>query len=251
MGWLGDKLGFSDPARTGGQYEGIDRTNFDLPGYAGQQGRLNGYLAGVDGRYAPDINTHLGQQSGFRGQQQGLADLLMDRARGNNSVAELQLRQGADMANQQAMSQAASARPQNTAMAQRLAMNNNATNMMGLSGATALARAQEAAMAQGQLGQVLGQGRSADEAMSMFNASQQNQGDLSQAQLQQQQMSLNDQARQGLLGQSLQAAGMQQQGGMGYEQGRTQRYGAALGVPTNKEVLVGGITSLGGLLGGG
>jgi hypothetical protein len=88
-----------------------------------------------------------------------------------------------------------------------------------------------------------------DEALAMFNAGQTNQRALEQARLAQQQYAINDAARQGLLGTSLQAAGMQQQGGMGYEQQRGQRFAGMLGVPTAQEKGIGAFTGLAGLFG--
>jgi len=243
--------GVNDPARNGGPYEGVDRNNFNLPGYDQQQGRLSGYLSQVDGRAAPNIGAFQSAgRSGFAGQQGQLANMLMDRAQGNNSVAALQLQQGLDAANQQQRSLMASARPGNVGMAMLAGGQNMANQSMGITNQAALARAQEAQMAANSLGGLLAQGRGADEGLNMFNAGQQNQRTGQQAQMNQQQYAMNDAARLGYLGQSLQAAQAQQQGGMNYEQNRTSRYGAAMGVPTNGEVLMGGITGLAGGGGG-
>jgi hypothetical protein len=242
-----------DPAREGGQYEGLDRSNFNLPGYDQQQGRLSGYLGQVDARQAPHIGPYQqAGQSDFRGQQDRLSSLLMDRANGNNSVADMQMRQGLDAANQQQRSLMASARPSNVGMAMLTGSQNMANQAMGITGQAGMARAQEAQMAANSLGGLLAQGRGADENLSMFNAGQENQRAYGQAGMNQQQMGMNDAARLGYLGQSLNAAQAQQQGGMGYEQNRTQRYGAAVGVPTQGEVWRGGLAGLGGMaLGGG
>jgi hypothetical protein len=253
MGWLGHYLGLDDPARSGGQYEGVDRNNYNLPGYDDQQARLNGYLGQNDARQAPQIGgyEHAGQ-SDFRGQQGQLASLLMDRANGNNSVADMQMRQGLDAANQQQRSLMASARPSNVGMAMLTGSQNMANQAMGITGQAGLARAQEAQMAANSLGGLLASGRGADEGLNMFNAGQQNQRTFGQANMNQQQMGMNDAARLGYLGQSLNAAQAQQQGGMGYEQNRAGRFGAVLGVPTKREQIIGGISGLaGGLIPGG
>jgi hypothetical protein len=251
-GMLPGGAGPNDPSRAGGEYSGVDRNNFNLPGYDDQQARLGGYLGQVDSRTAPQIGDYeRAQQSGFRGQQGQLANLLMDRANGNNSVAEQQLRQGLDASNRSQMAFMAGARPTNAAMAMRLGSQNMAGNAMGMTGQAALARAQEANMAANSLGGVLAQGRGADENLGMFNAGQQNQRTFGQAGMNQQQMAINDAARAGYLGQSLAAAQAQQQGGMNYEQNRAGRFGAVLGVPTNEEVLLGGISSLAGMGGKG
>ena len=235
----------NDPYREGGEYSGVDRGNYDLPGYQATQDRYGDYLSQVDNRSAPQLAmADQAHNSAFRGQQSDLASLLMDRAQGNNSVAEQQLRQGLDASNHQQMALMAGARPSNAAMALRLGGQNMATSSMGLTGQAALARAQEANLAANSLGSVLAQGRGADENVDMFNAGQANHRSDVNAQLQQNQTSIDDAARGNLLGGSLQAAGLQQQGGMGYEQNRAGRFGAVLGVPTNQEVMYGGLQGM-------
>lgn len=245
-GILPGGVGSGDPSRSGGQYEGVDRGNFNLPGYDNIQGRYGSYLNQVDNRNAPQIGEYERAQAsgGFQGQQHDLSNLLMDRAQGNNSVAEQQMKQGVDLANQRQLAFAAGARPSNAGMAMRLAGQNMGSNMMDLAGQTAIARAQEANQAANSLGGVLAQGRGADEGLNMFNAGQNNQRQFGQAQMNQNQMGINDAARQGLLGGSLAAAQAQQQGGEQYEGNRTQRFGSVLGVPTNQEVLMGGLKSV-------
>lgn len=206
-------LGSDEPIRGGGQYEGIDRGNFNLPGYDEAQKRYGDYLGGVDAR----------GQSSFRGGQEDLGKLLMDRAQGRGpSVAGETLRQQNEMAQRQQLAMAAGANPANAAMAQRLASEGAANASVGLGGQAALARATEANQAAGLLGNVYGQGRQQDIANT----------------------AVNDQARAELLRQGLMASQMQQQGGMNYEQNRTQRYGAALGVPTQGEALVKGLSGV-------
>jgi hypothetical protein len=226
-----------DPARSGGEYSGVDRGNFDLPGYQATQDRYGNYLNQVDRRDAPTIN----QNTQFRGGQTQLSNLLMDRAQGRGSVAEQQMQQGVDLANQRQLALAAGARPGNAAMAFRMAGQNMGSNMMDLAGQTAIARAAEANQAANSLGGVLAQGRGADDQLAM-----------AQAQMQQNQMGINDAARQGLLGGSLAASQAQQQGGQNYEQNRTQRFGSVMGAPTNEEVLMGGLQGVakGAMMGG-
>lgn len=206
-------LGSDEPIRQGGQYEGVNRDNFELPNFNALQGRNLDYLHGVDTR----------GQSSFRGGQEDLGKLLMDRAQGRGpSVAGETLRQQNEMAQRQQLALAAGANPANAAMAQRLASEGAANASVGLGGAGALARATEANQAAGLLGNVYGQGRQQDIANT----------------------AVNDQARAELLRQGLQGAGMQQQGLMGYEQNRTARYGSALGVPTQGEQFVKGLTGI-------
>ncbi len=242
-----------DPSRSGGEYAGVNQDNFQLPGAQGFHDRIGGYLNEVDGRQGPKIGAYeRAQQSGFAGDQRELAGMLMDRAQGKNSVAEQQWRQGTEAANHQQRSMMAGARPGNAAMAMRVGSQNMATNAMGMTGGAALARAQEAQQAAMGLGGVLAQGRGADENLGMFNASQSNQRQFGQAQMDQQQTAMDDAARAGLMGQDVNVAGLQQQGNMGYEQNRTNRFGATLGVPTNSEAtagLIGGL--LKGVSGGG
>lgn len=251
--WLSDFTGKLSTGilgdRADNEYSGVNQGNFNLPGYQQHQDRVSGYLGQVDSRQAPNIApTERAQQSGFAGQQRGLADMLMDRARGNNSVAEMQLKQGLEQGNRQQMSMMAGARPQNAGLAMLMGSQNMANNAMGMSGQAALARAQESQMAAQSLGGVLAQGRGADENLNMFNAGANNQRSLAGAQMQQNQMGLNDAARQGLLGSGLQASGLQQQGGMNYEQNRTNRYLGHLGMPTAQESVVGGVTGIIGAL---
>ena len=214
------------------QYGASDRNNFNMPGYDAMQGRYNGYLGMVDARGAPQA-----QGSAVAGDQRNLAGMLGARARGEGSVAELQLRQATDQGMRQQQAMAAGARPGSSAMAARLAGQNMGRMQAGLGQAAAIARAQEANQAAGQLGGLYGQMRGQDENMSQFNA-----------QMGQQQMALNDQARNNLLNQSLGAAQGQQQGGIAYEQIQGNKFGAALGVPTQQEVALG---TAAGVLGAG
>lgn len=205
--------GSDTPIRSGGQYEGVNKDNFELPNFNALQGRGLDYLHGVDTR----------GQSSFRGGQEDLGRMLAERARGRGpSVADETMRQQNEMAQRQQLALAAGANPANAAMAQRLASEGAANASVGIGGAGALAKVTEANQAAGLLGNVYGQGR------------QQDIGNRA----------VDDQARAELLRQGLQGAGMQQQGMMGYEQNRTQRYGTALGVPTQGEQFIKGLTGL-------
>lgn len=240
--------------RTKNDYSGLDRNNFDLPGYQGMQDRYSGYLNQVDSRGTPQVGPYSqAAASGMAGQQRGLADLLMDRAQGRGaSLADMQMQRGFDQANQAQRQMMAGARPSSAAMAMRLGSQNMAANDMDLTGQAAMARAAEANGAANSLGGVLASGRSADENLNMFNAGQLNTRESQNAQLRQNQYGIDDAARAGLLGGSLTAAQAQQQGGMGYEQNRTSRYNATLGVPTQGETLFNGLKGLGtALVGGG
>jgi hypothetical protein len=218
-------------------------------GYDQFQDRYSQYLDQVSGRGAPQIGEYeRAGQSGVAGQQQSLADMLAARARGENSIAELQLRQGLDRGMNQQRSLAMGARPGSSAMAARQAAQNSGRMAADMGQQAAIARAQEAQMAAMGLGGLLGGMRGSDDEMARFNAAQHNQREYGQAGMNQQQMALNDSANANLLGQSLNAAGMQQQGGIAQEQIAANRFGTMLGQPTQGEVM----TGLGaGLLGGG
>lgn len=138
------------------------------------------------------------------------ADYLGRVMRGEDSVAAEQLRQGLqqNLGQQQAM--AAQARPGNAAMAARTAATQAGKLGAGLSGQQAMAGIAERQGAAGQL------------------------ADL-QARLRQQEL----QAALGGRRQAIQGLGM-------LENARTQRYGAALGVPTKGEQVLGLLGGLGG-----
>lgn len=270
LGTFLDPLGITpfgeDRVDRANEYGATTRENFDLPGYDEMQGRYDDYLGQIQGREAPQLGQF--QNAGFEraagsqiaGQQQSLADLLSGRARGEGSVAEMQLRQAADQGMAQQAALAAGARPGNSAMAARMAGQNMGRMQAGLGGAAAIARAQEANMAAGQLGGLLGQMRGSDEQMNMFNAGQRNNMNQfnagqqntrtgMQGQMDQNQIGMNDAANNALLGQSLSAAQSQQQGGIGYENVQAGKFGAMLGVPTDGEKFAGMAQGLIGALG--
>lgn len=249
LGFLGDAAG--GPNRADNEFRDINRGNFDVPQYGDLQHRQSSYLSEVNHRGVPQIGEYeRAAQSGVAGQQQSLADLLMRRANGQDSVSALQLRQGVDQGTAQQMAMAAGARPMSSAMAQRVAAQNAGRLTAGLAGQTALARAQEAQMAAQGLGAVLGGMRGSDDQLAQFNASQANSRTQSQAEMAQRQNAIDDAARNGLLGQSIDLAGMQQGGGIAYEGQRGQRFAGLMGNPTQEEKGMGALRDLGGLFGG-
>jgi hypothetical protein len=199
------------------------RTNFDLPGFGGQQQLAQGLAGDARERQAPT----LGPQSEFREGQQDLAGMLGRLARGEDSFSAQQLRANADRNISQQQALAASARPGQGAMAQRMAAQNAGRINQGLAGQQSLAGIAERQAAQGALGSLLGQARGADDQRSYQGA-----------QLGLQQQGISDAASLGYLGQGLQGAMAQQQGGMGYEQNMLQRYLASLGQPSSGEKLL-------------
>jgi hypothetical protein len=134
----------------GGQYQ-ANAANFNLPGY--QQSVQ---------AYTNLANQALGGgQSQFSGQQEQLAQNLFGTLKGNTpSVAQQQLQQTTQGNVANAYALAASGR-YNPAAARMAADNAAAVNQQA-AGQGAMLRAQEIQNAQGQLGNVLGQGRAQD-----------------------------------------------------------------------------------------
>jgi hypothetical protein len=89
-------------------------------------------------------------------------------------------------------------------------------------------------------GQFLQGARGQDDSQAQFNVD---------ARLRQ--LGLNDQSQLSALQQRLQGQQMQQQGGISYEQNRSNRYNAQLGVPTSGEQLIGAASGLAKLKFGG
>lgn len=250
-------------------YAGVDRNNFNVPGYQGREDELKGLqyqlgnrgaLQAQGGAIGPYAQSGEG---GFRQDQGALAAMLMRQAQGQDSMAAQQLRQYADqnIAQQQAL--AASARPGMGAMASRMAAQNAGRINQGLAGQTEMAQIAERLGASQALGGVLQGARGLDVNQSQFNAGMTNQQLLEQARLQQQnnqfnvgayqnQTGMNDAAIMEMLRQRNQLAQLQQQGGMGYEQVRAGKFGAATNVPSFDEMFLSGASNLGaGLATGG
>lgn len=243
---------WNTPSRSGGEYGGVDKGNFDLPGAKERSKRLLDMAQGFGQRQAPGIGRFQNSGEGeFRGGQEALIRQLQGRASGADSLSQIQLRQAADhnLAQQQAL--AASARPGQGAMAARMASQQAGNIGQGLAGQAAQAGIMERAQAQDMLGNVLAGARGQDIGQSQFNANTQNQRLLEMARMQQQQYGMNDQALLEALRQEQANAALRQQGTMGYEGQRTQRYGAAMGTPTYGEQILGGLSSAGAAFAGG
>jgi len=209
------------------KYGTLDRGNFNVPGYGGRQQNLLSQADYAAGRRSPQAGV-----SGFRSGQQGLVGLLEAQARGQGpSAAQLQLKDAMSRnvsAQQALMASGGSAR---SASQQAGALGASLSNQ------AAQARVQEQLGAQQQLGAALQGARGQDMQRNIANM---------EAQLRSR--GLNDQQIRAMLELELRQAGMQQQGGMGYEGQRTQRFGAMLGVPTRGEQVLSAGTSLLGLL---
>ncbi len=143
-----------------------------------------------------------------RGQQGDYINSLQNDVNGGTpSLAQLQLKQGADMALQNQAAMAASGGPTNYAFAQRNAAQQGASTMQNLNAQQGMLRAQEHTAAQAQLGNALNQQRVADlqaTGMSYQNAIQQAQLEAgqnqNQANLEAQQRGLNQQGQFGWYG---------------------------------------------------
>ena len=150
-------------------------------------------------RQAPQTGpANLAQASDFRNNQAGLIAQLQAMAAGQGpSAAAIQMREAMDRAAAAQTSAAAGAggRGVNQGAAYLNAANNSAAITAQGARDTAVLRAQEQNNAIGQLGQVVGQARGADEGLSQFNANAQNQGNIANLQAQLQQLGLNDESQ--------------------------------------------------------
>lgn len=225
LGSLGDALlGNSNRGqRAEDLYGGVNKGNYDLPGFQDQYNQY-GQLAGQN-RGTP-TSQYDAQQSAF-GQQ------LMNEAQGKGvgqQIIRQNLAEGQGNLARQQQSMAASARPGMGALQARNAAMNTADGASKLGGQAAFAGSNLQLNSMGQYGNFL-QGARQQDLDSQLRT-----------------MGLNDQRQLELLRQRLQSSGMQQQGGMGYEQNRLGRYGVAAGTPTTGEQILSGATGLAGLL---
>ncbi len=234
VGIAGDQAGLFDP-RTEGQYAGVDRSNFSLPGGDAMRQRDEALGAQFGQRGAPQA----ADSQYWQGQQQQVGGYLDATMRGQNSLSQDLLKQNTNANAAQQRSFAAGAAPGNAAMAQRLAgqnigrLNQNAAGQAGMMGI------QERNAAANSLAGLSGQARGQTMQGNQFNVG---------AQLQQ--TGLNDQAQGNAYGRQLTAAGMDQQGGMAYEGNRTQRAAGQLAQPTPGEEFLGmamGAAGMGGM----
>ena len=212
---LGNALGGNSDQR-GARYADINRDNFNVPGYDQTYNQYNQMING----------QHAGPTSQYDAQQSALGQQLMLEAQGKGvgqAMIRKNLQQGqANLANQQ-LSQAASARPGMGALMARSAAQNTALGQSQMGGQAALAGSNLQLNAMGQYKNFLQDARGMDleTQMRMYG--------------------INDQRQLELLRQRLQLQGMQQQGGMGYENNRLGMYGASQQQPTNQEQLLGAI----------
>lgn len=209
-GLIGDIGGGLAGNRGDNEFRDVNSDNFNLPGY--QQGYdQRGQLA----------NQMSQQGSGFRDQQAGLMGQLQQRANGQGpSMADMQMQRGLQGALAQQQALAASGRG-NPAMAARQASMQSGNIASQMAGQGAMARAAEQQGAQGMLGQMLQGARGQDINQQQVN----NQGQLSALQ------------------QQLQLQQLQQNGRMGYEQQRGNRFNSLTQTPTPQEAGLGMLSS--------
>jgi hypothetical protein len=230
----------------GGWTGGAGRNDFTVPGAQGRD-QLYGQLAhGAMGQTAPQVGpaAQIGP-SGFAGQQDALGKYLMSQATGQGpSLAQQQYQQASDAGFRQQLAMAAGARPGDAAMAARLASQNIGTQQQGLAAGLAQAGTQERMAAAGQAANVLGQGRQQDYQQGAFNAGAQNQFGMANAQMQQQQLGMNNDQLARLLALQQQNAEAQQRGLMGYEANQTARYAIDQNQPKWYDKLLGAAVGL-------
>lgn len=223
-------------------------SRYKVPHFDNQYGQYADLSRDFAHRDAPSANSYAASTSNFRGGQSQLARMLMNQAQGRGPGQRLVRMQAQNMADRgvaQQYGMAASQRPGGGAGAyQNAAMNAaNMTSRVGEQAAMGGLQAQLGAV--GQLGGVLQGARGQDEQLRMFNAGQRQQGSQFNADAQLRQMGLNDQAQLEALRQRLQLSGMQQQGGLTYEQLRNQYRLGQMQQPTFGDQLMSGGASLG------
>lgn len=223
--------------------------------------QLDRLAQGYGSRQAPQAGqAQYGSTSGFRQNQAGLVSQLEAMARGQGpSAASIQMREAMDRAAGAQASAAAGAggRGVNSGAAFRNASNNTAAIQAQGARDTATLRAQEQMSAMGQLGQVINQGRGADESMSQFNAGQANNMELANLQAKLQSLGLNDEAQlkalMAALGQQTPGAGTQILAGgaqafpsiLQYRQGQQQMAMQQQALNQNQGYTVNGGTTIG------
>ncbi len=144
-GFLLNHSGLLDP-RTEGEYAGVDRNNFNLPGADTRSSRLLGIGNDAQNRRGP-----VAGDSSFRADQTDLINRLRDQAMGKDSLAQAQLRQATDSNVAQAQGFAASARPGQAAMASRAASQQASQANQGFAGQASMAGIAERQAAAGAL----------------------------------------------------------------------------------------------------
>ncbi len=225
---LGDYMSFGDLDPTKNEYRDPNQANFQLGGYADRRDALNNQGNQFLNRNAPQAaNVDNGYQT-------AALDMLRRRANGEDSLVGEQGRQAMSGMEAQQRAAAAGAGPTGQAMGQRLMMQNLSRGGGQIDANTRMGQIAERQQALGGLGALATQQRGQDINQNQYNAN-----------LQQQGQALNQQGYLGAQGLGLQNAQAEQQGNMGYEGARTDRFNQISGVPTTGEralsATVGGI----------
>ncbi len=215
-GYQGGAPSLSQMYAQGGAGSGNGMFYGQAPGNAGI------YSQGLQSPISNNRNTgnpYAGAQDSWQHRQLNLANMLQDRAMGRNSVADMQ--HAASMGRLTAQQQAlAASNRRNPGLAMYAAQANAGAGASSLAQQAAIARMQEAQMAQQQLGSLTTQARDQSQRLTLANQ---------QAQLDQGRM--NDSRNL-----SLQQLYAQQQ--QAYQDARTQRFNTLSGVKTSQEKAV-------------
>jgi len=245
FGYAGKALDFFGPNKTEAPQM---NQNFEVPRFNSQYGAYGNLAGSYDDRKANLSQAQLGRNtSPFRGDQRQLAGMLMRQAQGHGPgqrLVRMQAQGAADRGMAQQMAMANSGRPGMGAMGARNAMMNSGNIQSQVGGQAAMAGLQAQLGATSQLGSVLQGARGQDLNASQFAASQKQQNDQFNTDARLRQMGLNDQAQLEALRQRLQLSGMQQQGGLTYEQLLNQHKLGTMAQPTLGQQLLSGGASV-------
>lgn len=238
LGYAGEKLNPKKRSNIGP----VNRDNFNLPGYQSQYNRY-GQLADKWGQSrAPIANTNYAAGSSpYAARQSDFGNQLLAEAQGRGvgqNVVRMQAQGAADNAARQQLSQAAAAPSSMQAAGMRNAAFNTGNIQSQVGGQAALAGGQMQLGAMNQYGGFLQGARGQDDAMGQFNASQRARQSEFGTSARMDQERMNRQSMLEAYQARLQAAQLQQQGGMSYENQLSNRYGIDMGVPSGGEKAV-------------
>ena len=244
-----------------GSSDAPNRNDLLLPGYDERRDGLNSAISGAAGVNAPQMNAaQIGQfqNAGMGGQyrqgQNQLIGQLQQQSMGQGpSLAQGQFNQNLDqgIAAQIAMANSGQG---NASAAARGAAQNTGSMTQNFAGQAAQARMQEQLNARQQLAGVLGQARGQEMQGGQFNAGQQNQRTLAQAQfgqqagMQNQNAWLQNQAQQNQYGLGLR--GMELDNAR-YQQGGNQSFAGTQNNMLGTQIMSGGAGALANAFGRG
>lgn len=222
--------------------------NFGVPSYSRQYDNYGQAAAGFSHRGGPQMAGAQMGDSAFRGDQQALIRGLQADAAGrgpSQQLVRMQAQGAADRGMAQQMSIAAGGAPGSGAANARTAALAGGQMQSQVGGQAAMAGLQARLGATEQLGGALSGARGQDLARNQANMNAQLSAQQANMQSRLQQTGMNDQAQLEALRQRLALAGMQQQGGMNYEQLRAGGQNSTIGQPTTFDRMLGGLSGLG------